>query len=62
MATKDRIATIELLEVIFSVRFVPRLYNEGQLSLEDREFGGGVEYLHLDPATRNRRRKGKSQI
>jgi hypothetical protein len=24
--------------------------------------GGGVEYLHLDPASRRRRRKGKSQI
>jgi hypothetical protein len=24
--------------------------------------GGGVEYLHSDPASRRRRRKGKSQI
>jgi hypothetical protein len=24
--------------------------------------GGGVEYLHRDPASRRRRRKGKSQI
>jgi hypothetical protein len=24
--------------------------------------GGGVEYLHRDPASRKRRRKGKSQI
>jgi hypothetical protein len=24
--------------------------------------GGGIEYLHGDPASRRRRRKGKSQI
>jgi hypothetical protein len=24
--------------------------------------GGGIEYLHRDPASRRRRRKGKSQI
>jgi hypothetical protein len=32
----------------FSVEFTPR--------------GSGVEYLHRDPASRRRRRKGKSQI
>jgi hypothetical protein len=43
---------------------VPRLHNE---SVECSELvrtpcGGGVEYLHRDPASRKRRRKGESQI
>jgi hypothetical protein len=29
---------------------------------EQKPCGGGVEYLHRDPASRRRRRKGKSQI
>jgi hypothetical protein len=29
---------------------------------ERSPWGGGVEYLHRDPASRRRRRKGKSQI
>jgi hypothetical protein len=36
MAATDTHATREeLLEAVFSVRFVPRLYNEGQLPLEE---------------------------
>jgi hypothetical protein len=35
MAAKDTHATTEeMLEAMFSVRFVPRLYNEGQVPLE----------------------------
>jgi hypothetical protein len=53
-------ATIEkLLEAEFSVWSVRSLYNEDQ---RDKPCGGGVEYLHRDPASRRRRRKGKSQI
>jgi hypothetical protein len=50
MAATDRHATIEeLLEAVFSVRSVPSLYNEGQLSLEEnpetalRTVGGWCE-------------------
>jgi hypothetical protein len=32
------------------------------LELTQHPCGGGVEYLHRDPASRRRRRKGKSQI
>jgi hypothetical protein len=36
MAATDKNATTEeLLEAMFSVRSVPRLYNEGQLLLEE---------------------------
>jgi hypothetical protein len=58
-----RDATIEQLGEVFSMQSVPRLYNEEQL-LRLRSLdpcGGGVEYLHRDPASRRRRRKGKSQ-
>jgi hypothetical protein len=48
-ATTNRHAKIDkLFEVVIWIRFVPS--------------GGGVEYLHRDPASRRRRRKGKSQI
>jgi hypothetical protein len=50
-------------DVFCAVR--PRLYNERELSCGDgvrHPCGGGVEYLHRDPASRRRRRKGKSQI
>jgi hypothetical protein len=30
--------------------------------ITDRQCGGGVEYLHRSPASRRRRRKGKSRI
>jgi hypothetical protein len=42
-----------LLETAFSTRFVKKDYGENNW--------GGVEYLHRDPASRRRRRKGKSQ-
>jgi hypothetical protein len=57
-------------EAVFSV-VRPRLYNEISRSRElSRESvcvsrypcGGGIEYLHRDPASRRRWRKGKSQI
>jgi hypothetical protein len=58
LATRDTHSTMkELLEVVFSVRPVPRVYNEDQLPFDCR-----VQYLHRDPASRRRRRKGKSQI
>jgi hypothetical protein len=43
---------------------MPRCYKQGaRLELsQTHPFGGGVEYLHRDPASRRRRRKGKSQI
>jgi hypothetical protein len=34
----------------------------GGWDYERHPFGGGFEYLHRDPASRTRRRKGKSQI
>jgi hypothetical protein len=49
----------ELLEAVFSVRSVPKLYNGDQ---PPNPSGGGVEYLHHGPAIRRRRRKRKSQI
>jgi hypothetical protein len=56
VATYRHITMKELLEVVFSVRSVPRLYNEGQLPLEEsletamRRVGGrsqcsGVRWL-----------------
>jgi hypothetical protein len=62
-----RHATIaELFEAVFSMWSVPRLYNEVQRHLgiarERNPCGGGVEYFHRDPASRKRRRNGKSQI
>jgi hypothetical protein len=35
MAATDTNGTIELVEAAFSVRSVPRLYNEDQLPLEE---------------------------
>jgi hypothetical protein len=42
----------------------PRLYNESLFVARERKTlcGGRVEYLHRDPESRRRRRKGKSQI
>jgi hypothetical protein len=45
---------------VFSVRSDPSLYNERPTIIGS--CGGWVEYLHRDPASRRRRRKGKSQI
>jgi hypothetical protein len=51
---------------VFSVRSVLRLYKKSELELgvteRKKPCGGGVEYLHRDPASRNRRPNGKSQI
>jgi hypothetical protein len=42
---------------------VPKCYKLGQSSSGiDDPCGGGVEYLHRDPASRKRRRKGKFRI
>jgi hypothetical protein len=59
-------ATIEvLLETEFSTQSVPRGDKEenrgNQVSSVRLPCGGGVEYLHLNPASRRRRRKGKSR-
>jgi hypothetical protein len=50
--------------LVFSVRSDPGLYNESTrvTVLESNPCGGGVEYLHHDPASRRRRWKGKSQM
>jgi hypothetical protein len=50
-------ATIKPLKAVFSVGSVPRLYSEDPRP----DGGGGVEYLHRDPACRKKRRNGKSQ-
>jgi hypothetical protein len=47
---------------VFSVG-PPRDYiSNPVVNQESAPCGGGVEYLHRDPASRKRRRKGKSQI
>jgi hypothetical protein len=47
MAATDMHITIEkLLETVFSVRSVPRLYNEGQLPLEESRNIGQGEARH----------------
>jgi hypothetical protein len=59
-------STIELLlETAFSTRSVQSGYKEdnwGEPVIEADPCGGGFEYLHRDPASRRRRRKGKSQM
>jgi hypothetical protein len=53
----------EIVGAVFSVGSVPRLYHESQRDKSVKyPCGGGVEYLHRNPASRRRRRKGKSQI
>jgi hypothetical protein len=48
---------------VFSMQSVPRCYNHCKLAVVSTvPCGGEVEYLHRDPASRGRRRKGKSQI
>jgi hypothetical protein len=63
MTTTVTNATIEeLLEAVFSVWSMPRIYKKNQLPLEENSghpCGGEVEYLHRDPVSRRRRRKGK---
>jgi hypothetical protein len=57
-------ATIEvLLETVFCTRSSHMGYKEGKRKKNGlNPCGGGVEYLHRDPASRRRRQKGKSQI
>jgi hypothetical protein len=63
LATYTHATIEELLEAAFSVRSMLRLCQQGhQLGARHNPCGGGVEYLHRDPASRRRRRKGKSQI
>jgi hypothetical protein len=63
-AATDTHATIQiLLETVFSTRSVQRGYKENNWSkFSSHPCGGGVEYLHRDPASRRRRRKVKSRI
>jgi hypothetical protein len=41
---------------------IKRPYPRRELSYEHTPCGGGIEYLHRDPASRRRRQKGKSQM
>jgi hypothetical protein len=51
------------VEAVFSMWSVRRLYNEVyRITPAVNLCGGGVEYLHRDPASRRRRRKGKSEM
>jgi hypothetical protein len=52
-----------LLDALFSLQSERKLCIYRAMSIRARHpCGGGVEYLHCDPASRRRRRKGKSQI
>jgi hypothetical protein len=55
-----RHSTVESMCFLWSWS-VPRLYKRVE-SEAKKPFGGGVEYLHRDPASSRRRRKRKSQI
>jgi hypothetical protein len=55
----------------FLIRWLDLLHLYGQLittsnysaiTICTSPYGGGIEYLHRDPASRRRRRKGKSQM
>jgi hypothetical protein len=48
--------------VFYVVRIYPLLGNGCVFCSVVRQCGGGAEYPHRDPASRRRRRKGKSQI
>jgi hypothetical protein len=54
--------TILTTEEMFSIRSVPRLYNESLFVARYIPCGGWVEFLHRSSASRRRRRKGKSRI
>jgi hypothetical protein len=48
---------------VFSMWSAPTYYKHGiNLEFSSIPCGGGVEYLHRSPASRRRRRKGKSRI
>jgi hypothetical protein len=51
-----------MLEAEFSMLSAPRLYHSTGLRIQSHPCEGGVEYLHRDPTSLRRRRKGKSQI
>jgi hypothetical protein len=51
----------ELKEIVSEIQ-IQIINLQRDLSLKIYPCGGGVEYLHRDPASRRRRRKGKSQI
>jgi hypothetical protein len=53
-ATDTHTTTEELLEALFSLQSAPRLYNGDQLPFQVDPCGGGVEYLHCDPASHRR--------
>jgi hypothetical protein len=54
-------AMVLTIELCF-LRSVPRLCNEISIITGGSDTcGGGVEYVHRDPASRRRRRQGKSQ-
>jgi hypothetical protein len=63
-ATDEHVTINVLLEIIFYTQSVQRAYKEDNWGKQTSSTlcGGGVEYLHRDPASRRRRRKGKSQI
>jgi hypothetical protein len=46
----------------FSAVLAETIYRGPTAVTEENPCGGGVEYLHRDPASRKRRRNGKSQI
>jgi hypothetical protein len=47
-----------LLEAVFSLRAVSKLYHESWLPLKSHLCGGGIEYLQRNPTSRKRRQKG----
>jgi hypothetical protein len=60
--TQTWTAVLEPLKAVISVRF-SRSYKWRRIfQTEQSPCGGGVEYLHRSPASRRRRRKGKSRI
>jgi hypothetical protein len=52
----------EHLEAVTAIRSFRHYKREFISQFERHPCGGGVEYLHRDPASHRRRRKGKSQI
>jgi hypothetical protein len=48
--------------VTLKIDLWPRHFHEYELAVYIRSRVGGVEYLHRSPASRRRRRKGKSRI
>jgi hypothetical protein len=61
-ATNTQAKEEVLLEKMFPILSVQSGYKRAADLEVAHPCGGGVEYLHRDPASRRRRRKGKSQI